>query len=1362
MLPGLPRRYCRGRLALLLAAATIVMVSVNGVPPVIAQDVSVTENACIAESEPNDAPDGAGTAAGAVCLAGTLPQGDQDLFVWEVTAADAQAAWMITLEGVPGGRTIVDLRPVTSEPGVVPPAIGGSLLVMTIEPESDGPVVQDEVLLAPGRYLVGVTAGGQPDTPGARLGYRVTLALGAALPPSGDVEPNDDAATAAPVTGAFVISGDLEASPDTYRWTIPPDAAAAWTLTSVMQLGSTAMLTLANADDASFLVRAQTTDGRIELPDLVLAPGEYLVTIDPAASTPTPYVLSAAAAEALLGDPEPNDTSAQAAPMVGDKPLVRGRLGRYQDEDWYRLAVPEALAAGTVDIRMLWAADLGRELCLYTSGGDSLVCRQSSDGINVSGLSLPVGEYGLRVRGEAQPDDVYLIRADPAGMVGAGFEREPNDTPGTATPMDAGTAMRARGLGADVDHFRVTVTGDPQLWQVDARGNGIGSLDWIRPNGERLAAAAISDDHSAASLVDLYLVPGEHWLRVGTEDGEYTVAMTPLGPPDPNAEREPNDLPAREERLVVGRERVGRLPTASDTDVYRFTVRGTDHLLLGVEPPADGELDVLLMDDIGMSRRLRASDGEPVRDDLLLGPGDFRVVLTPITPSRDRYTIGLQRLDSFQLADDQEPNDSARAARPLPSSGTVRGTAATDADTDWYVLPASVDGAPVRILTDGDITAMALRDAAYEQTLFAQADGTTYEGGPVTPGVPLLLWVSASGPYTLSLSGSTPDASGSEPAAAIELDLTLADETVAAWWPTGQRLMGVVQLTNTGSADLDATLDALPSDDAWRVDLPSESVRVPAGGTTDVPLEILVPRDVPGDEPVRVAVRAATPDGAQATATADVEPSREALPSEQVRAWPVPDKLLGGLDVASLALGATPIPSLDLMGEERLHDGLVATDWGLSYPIGSLPVTLTVDLAGDEPVPVAGTIIQPFSEDPTLGDAARDFELALSMDGGTWETALQGTLDAVSVEQAFVLSQPVEARYAQLRITSGQRELPSRLNLGEWKVVATAGWTASGGPIDLADPRAGGHVTWMVPQPESAAQAASLLDDDATAQTIAVEKGSGIEWTLGFRDDRAALVSSLEWRDPLPSDVAARLGRVDVSVSADSPLGPWRSVGTWTLQRATDGSVAPFVLDEPTWVRFLRFSGSVGKKQTQVELPDRIRVLEAPQGAAYRSILGQWGMGQRDGPLEWGTAPAELGQDDEGDGVDDPGHPGDLAEAEIGHRPRPLRRGHGLVSGDRPRRTAQPGTHRRWAAIGRRCADPADAGWRRGAHDLRAGRGSRVGHVPGQRGTFGQLPRRGQPAAVFGRRQLRQQCQRGHPGVGHRVRPARPRRGHER
>ena len=55
-------------------------------------------------------------------------------------------------------------------------------------------------------------------------------------------------------------------------------------------------------------------------------------------------------------------------------------------------------------------------------------------------------------------------------------------------------------------------------------------------------------------------------------------------------------------------------------------------------------------------------------------------------------------------------------------------------------------------------------------------------------------------------------------------------------------------------------------------------------------------------------VRARTPDGAQATASASITPRRDAPPVAPVVVWPLPDELLGGLDVASLALGAVTVP----------------------------------------------------------------------------------------------------------------------------------------------------------------------------------------------------------------------------------------------------------------------------------------------------------------------------------------------------------------------------------------------------------------------------------------------------------------------
>lgn len=1219
-------------------------------PPAGSDTAASAEAGCMVGAEPDDSPEQAATLAGPFCLEGTLPQGDQDLLLWELTPIDAGAAWTLRVEGVPGARTIVDLRPVTSDPGVEPMSIGGPLLSLTIGQGGDATAALPDILLAPGRYLLGASAGGHPAGPESAFSYRLVLERQAGLPPSGDREPNDEADSASPIEGAFSISGDLAGSPDTYRWSAPAGAAAAWTLSAITQLGTSATLTLFTADGGEVLLRAQTTDGRTTLPDLALPAGEYLITLDPAAGEPRPYILSAQAHVAPLGDPEPNDRTELAVPMTGDKPMARGRLAREQDDDWFRFSVSEQMALGTLDVRLIWASDVERELCLYGPDAAQLVCRRSGDGVNVSGLSLQPGEHTLRVRGQADPDDVYLLRVDPAGTWGEGFEREPNDAPGSATPLEMGETVRARALDGDVDHFRVHVTGQPQLWQVNARGTGLTALDWIRLNGQRLAAAAVSADGTAATLLDLYLVPGEHWLRAEA-DGEYELSLTPLGPPDPAAEREPNDLPAREERLVVGRERVGRLPTTTDSDVFRFSVRGTDHLVLAVDAPPDGEVEVRLMDGIGYNRALRATPSEQARFDMLLGPGEWRVMLSPIVPSLERYAIRLERADPFALSDDQEPNDSVRDARPMPDTTEVSGTALGGSDSDWYALPARPDGSPLRVSVDGAVTALAVWDGTTEQTLFAQADGSTYASGPLTPDMAPYLRVSAVGDYRLRLlddgtgsPGASPEPSAGPPPAA---ELVMGQAPLAGWWPTGQRLRGVLRLESDASTPTQVRPDAITSDRTWRVVLPSGEVTVPAGGTVEVPVEVLAPADIPGDDPVRLTVRVRSADGRQATAHADLAPSRDALPVEPVRSWSIPDELLGGLDAASLGLGAVPLVSLDADGEARLHDGFAATDWGLSWPVGGLPLSLTVDLAGDAPVPVAGTILHLLSEDLSLGAGPRGVELALSLDGATWETVLTGELAPLSVEQALVMAEPLPARYARLTVTSAQRETSSRIELGEWKVVAQPGWSPPGEPLDLADTLRGGHVVWMSPQPDSPEQMASLLDDDLTPASLVIERGAPVSWVMAFMEDRAVRVSSLEWLDPLRSDPATRLAQVEVWASQDGPLGPWQPLGTWPLKREADGRVGDLVLPEPAWVRFLRFDGVTGGKDSSLELPGRIRVREAPQGSAYRSILGQWGMGNPAGPLEWIAGPVMLPEDDEPAAGDGPERPRDLAEGDL-------------------------------------------------------------------------------------------------------------------
>ena len=91
-------------------------------------------------------------------------------------------------------------------------------------------------------------------------------------------------------------------------------------------------------------------------------------------------------------------------------------------------------------------------------------------------------------------------------------------------------------------------------------------------------------------------------------------------------------------------------------------------------------------------------------------------------------------------------------------------------------------------------------------------------------------------------------------------------------------------------------------------------------------------------------------------------PTRDAVPVRAEQAWPVPDALLGGLDVASQALGATIVsPTFSEDSERSLHDGLALDGTGFVGSIADAPVTFTVDLATDDLVPVSGLIIDPLA-----------------------------------------------------------------------------------------------------------------------------------------------------------------------------------------------------------------------------------------------------------------------------------------------------------------------------------------------------------------------------------------------------------------
>jgi hypothetical protein len=446
--------------------------------------------------------------------------------------------------------------------------------------------------------------------------------------------------------------------------------------------------------------------------------------------------------------------------------------------------------------------------------------------------------------------------------------------------------------------------------------------------------------------------------------------------------------------------------------------------------------------------------------------------------------------------------------------------------------------------------------------------------------------------------------------------LVLEQDRISAFRTHGQRVAGSLRLSNSGNRSVGLDLEAATSDHRWQARMARSRVELPAGGSAEVPVEILAPADAWADWPTRISVRARSADGGQVEAWADIAADRDIAPVGPRLAWQVPDALRGGFNAAWSALGSQwsgtqpPADKIDL-----LRDGLVFAGSRVEFrgthggwKDGRQPA-LTLRLPGDAPVPVAGVAWNHFGWSHWLGNVRRA-TLLLSSDGVDFAQVLQFETLPVPTEQYFALKAPVPARYARLRLeeTFGLPSGQGPTQAGEWKVIVQPGFDLSrGAGFNLADPALGGHVVSdRPPQPYTPDY---VLDEAKKWQAVRLGEGENQEYVLGFHHGRAAQIRRVEWVYAGDVKAAQKFDRVRVAVSTDSPVGPWRPLGELAL--ASGGTVAAIELEAPVWARFVRLTGVPGKSPGVLASPNAIRIWERPTGEDYRSALTEWGQGSR-------------------------------------------------------------------------------------------------------------------------------------------------------
>jgi len=1212
------------------------------------------------ESEPNDTPENFAPISGEVTLYGTMVGQDQDGYLWTVTDNDARKRWTFRLNGEPGALTIAQIVRLEYADNGVDIAHATTLFKMGTR---DGvtPSIHENLLFEPGEYVIGLAQAGAGKSQQAGSPFRPPVGslsfteLGSA-PEAGSAADNADGDAAEPPPGnaqpgayRMWIMNARKITPtpgpkgrdslDTahllrlgsefstfdpaetawYRLTFNEEQAASrWDVRVQAPIGRDLRARLVDADGSELQKGRVSDKGKLRFPDLAPSAGTtwYLEL-----TTTTPGFIHVVAAEAvgirIAGEEaEPNGTFKLANRIDFGEP-VTGRTGGDDRADYFRYTADSSAADVLRTLRLETDPPVRVQLCLRTGSQAEVNCQAGDSPVEFNDLALDEGDWVVSVD-RAASGTAYTLSWIEQGAVESGKEIEPNDRIEFAKGIPDNLRIKGRftGYGNDTDFYEILVSKEAQLWRFQVIGDEIFEVGYYDGSGHQKDRVRAASGQRRVRLDNLFLLPGRHYIRVeGRNGGSYTLLARPLGPPDPNGELEPNDEHNRQ-RLAIGQTRTGLSSDQNDLDQYRFFVGNWDHLRLTFKPPADGLIApyVYWYDQI-IGEGQPVTPGEPMVMQGLFPPGDYHIVLHPRQVSDAEYALQLERLPRFSCPADCEPNGHGLIwlASPLPADLVLEGISGDWRDQDNYELPAFDHDTELHIRTADPVRLSVGPHLADREWLTYDAELGGYRT-TIPAGGPYRIMVESRGAtYRLELVFPNGELTPISDPLPVALDLSLAHSTVSAFRLQGQRVDGRFVVTNTSDDPLDVQLDAVTSDYRWQVHLSEQAVTIPPGSNFPVGLNLAVPDDAWADYPVRISIRARDDTGRQAETWQEVAVDRDIPPVNPTLTWDIPESLRGGLNAAWIPFGGTWTEDTPKWARDRtyLRDGLVFD--GIRLTSGAVSGgwkvgeenELTIDLPGDDPIPVAGTAVNHFGTPGPFFDV-REATLLLSLDGESFQEVLHFEALPVETEQQFALAEPVPARFARLRIDSVFREASTaRLSMAQWKVILAPGHDLSAGKgFNIADPEVGGHLVWDWP-PEPYAPRRVVTPDDAS-KAAGMQRGDTKTYVLGFNQDRAAQITGIDW---LYADDAREewkiFDRIEVAVSLDSPIGPWLPLTELEIDPQTfNGTVT---LDEPTWARFVRLTASKPPGSSTAVSPGQILVHERPGGADYLSVLGEWG-----------------------------------------------------------------------------------------------------------------------------------------------------------
>lgn len=341
----------------------------------------------------------------------------------------------------------------------------------------------------------------------------------------------------------------------------------------------------------------------------------------------------------------------------------------------------------------------------------------------------------------------------------------------------------------------------------------------------------------------------------------------------------------------------------------------------------------------------------------------------------------------------------------------------------------------------------------------------------------------------------------------------------------------------------------------------------------------------------------------------------------------IPVSMRGGINVALSALGAEWVErsgypfgddgslpkrnEANALGLSALNDGVSPSEetngtgsYFANFSRNSEAIyEPTLDLAGDDPVSLAGFVLTDRTRGPN--DFSR-FTVEASLDGADWTPVLSDTLSEWGERIFFPLRDgPVNARYVRL-VPEWTRK--SNYMLSEFEVIAVPGQSGLDG-IDLAQAALGamtrGTSGWFYAR--DFVYGLGPGDGRPTYTAVADQLWSETGLVMTFKNQAMADIEAVRFHYGIPRESDAvraspRFARILGSVSG--PAGPFTERAVVELPKDFGpGSVYKASLPERERMNAIQIEYAAADDEDRLSVPVRYDVIERAESEDYRSVL---------------------------------------------------------------------------------------------------------------------------------------------------------------